>query len=583
MGKMSRKLLIIVKKYVFNIDLIKVICYNINNYKYIYYNKVTMHICRRGKRQGGNMKNRSSRVLCIMLAAVLLTGCSSGKTSDASDINIVDAEGYTSAFATSSTENVTGKPETHHPDEDYTQDVPTEITSEAPQVAPETESVSDTVESQPQSSSSVEQEEVVPPSEETEEHEVATEPPVTSTTPPEEPVVTPPASSQEQQETEEPVEVPGDFGVNNYETINYSEVQGVWISYLEFTEMLTGKSESTFRNNIAQAFDNITDIGLNTVYIHARSHGDAYYKSELFPWSRYASGSINTSPGFDPFDVIIEEAHERGISVQAWINPLRLCSTSDMMSYGDHPVSAMNDGKRVVEVSGYYYLNPAYDEVTELIAKGAAEIVANYNVDGLHIDDYFYPTTDASFDSAAFNNSSYSVLSEFRFNNCDRLVRSIFDAVKAANPKALFSVSCQGSIENNYNLMYADVEKWCTEVGYLDYIVPQIYYGFDNSTQPYSTCLSRWEAFAAEGDIPLVVGLTVAKIGYEDKWAGAGKTEWLTDSSILARQLTEAMECTSYGGASLYSYRSIFSAESSVQTQVSAEIKDYTEIIKTDR
>ena len=523
------------------------------------------------------MKERSRCVLSVFLAAVLLAGCSSGQISDVSDINIVDAEGYTSAPETSDAVSSSSA------EESRPQDVPVTETPDTQHITEEEQSpVAETAEvTLPQSSSQSEQESVAPPVQ-----EQATTPPTTpSTTTPTTPVelpVEPPASSSEQQETEEPVEAPNDFGENTYETINYSEVQGVWISYLELSEMLMGKSESVFRGNISQAFDNISELGLNTVYIHVRSHGDAYYKSRLFPWSKYASGAINTAPSFDPLDVIIEEAHSRGISVQAWINPLRLCGKSDMTSYGDYPVSEMNDGERVVEVNGYYYLNPAYDEVIDLISDGAAEIVANYDVDGLHIDDYFYPTTDASFDSAAFNDSSYMVLSEFRFNNCDRLVESIYDAVKTANPSALFSVSCQGSIENNYNLMYADVEKWCTERGYLDYIVPQIYYGFDNSTQPYSQCLSRWEAFAAEGGIPLVVGLTVAKIGYEDKWAGEGRKEWLTDSAILARQLTEAMECTSYGGASLYSYNSIFSADSSVKAQVGAEIEEYKQIIITD-
>ena len=131
------------------------------------------------------------------------------------------------------------------------------------------------------------------------------------------------------------------------------------------------------------------------------------------------------------------------------------------------------------------YLNPAYDEVTELIAAGAAEIVSNYDVDGLHIDDYFYPTTDASFDSAAYSASGYSSLSDFRFANCDRMVKELYSAVHSANSTAKFSVSTQGRIENNYNQLYADVRKLCTTPGYVDIMIPQIYYGFENSAAPY--------------------------------------------------------------------------------------------------
>ncbi len=366
--------------------------------------------------------------------------------------------------------------------------------------------------------------------------------------------------------------------------LNYDEVKGVWMSYLEYSDMLTGKSEYTFRENISDAFDNMLSLGLNTVYVHARSHGDAYYESDLFPWSRYAAGSFDTDPGFDPMQIMVEEAHERDISIHAWINPLRLCSSSDMKYYGNYKVKEWHkgtstNGRYVVEVGNMYYLNPAYPEVIDLICDGVTEIIANYDVDGIHIDDYFYPTTDEYFDSAAFSLSDYSLLSDFRFDNCDRLVESLYDTVKAADPSAVFSVSVQGSIENNYNQLYADVEKWCGMSGYLDYIVPQIYYGFDNSTQPYSECLQRWEEMCLAGGTPLVVGLSVSKIGYQDIWAGEGEYEWMDDRAILARQLTEAMECRSYGGVCLYSYRSIYNADGGVEEQVWDEIEEFTSVL----
>lgn len=516
--------------------------------------------------------------LSCVIAAALLCGCSSKSSSQTeSDFNIIDVGGYSSTVSdtdvqqgdTTGAESATSV--TTHGTSRTEITVATEKTTSDPEQTDEPETLD------PPPSSTVETPSGTVATAPAETNPTETSPAVTT----ENTTVVTPAETKPQQ----PVEAPSDFGTNDYAALNHKEVQGIWISYLEFMELLQGQSESSFRGNISEVFDNCVDIGLNTVYIHARSHSDAFYQSELFPWSKYASGKINTSPGFDPLEIIIEEAHSRDISVQAWINPLRACSTADMANYGEYTVAdwysdSSTSGKYIVEVSGYYYLNPAYDEVVEFIAKGAAEIVANYDVDGLHIDDYFYPTTDASFDRAAFNDSSYTVLSDFRFANCDRLVERIYTAVKSANPSALFSVSCQGSIENNYNLMYADVEKWCTESGYLDYIVPQIYYGFDNSTQPYVQCLSRWEAFASEGDIPLVVGLSVSKVGYEDKWAGEGRTEWLTDSRILARQLEEAMECTRYGGAALYSYRSIFSAESSVAAQVNEEITAYSLMIK---
>ncbi|MGN0687200.1 MAG: family 10 glycosylhydrolase [Oscillospiraceae bacterium] len=522
------------------------------------------------------MKRKIQRLLCIFAAAVMMSGCASQQSAQSSDnsIQIIDAGGSsgvvkqqeppTDAEPVSSADDTSAA----QPTEQHTTRTTEQTRDTSPVTEPREEQTATTKQT---TTTTVTENTTVTSSEKTTASSVS----ASGTT----------AQSTTVKEPTPPAEDFGDFGTNSYKALNHSEVQGVWMSYLEYSDMMTGRSEAQFRENIAGAFDNCIGLGLNTVYVHARSHGDAYYKSELFPWSRYASGSINKAPGYDPLQIIIEEAHKRGISVQAWINPLRLCSVSDMASYGDYTVShwyadGSVSGKYLAEVSGYYYLNPAYEEVTDFIATGAAEIASKYDVDGLHIDDYFYPTTEAWFDSAAFAESGYTNLSEFRLDNCDRLVESIYAAVKSANPTALFSVSCQGSIENNYDKMYADVEKWCTQKGYLDYIVPQIYYGFDNSTQPYLECLSRWERMACAGGIPLVVGLSVYKIGTEDKWAGAGSREWLTDSAILSRQLEAARECTSYGGAALYSYRSIYSCDSSVEAQIWEEIALYTQLIK---
>lgn len=360
---------------------------------------------------------------------------------------------------------------------------------------------------------------------------------------------------------------PSNFGTNTYRALNYSEVKGMWISYIDLAGIMSG-SEGDFRSGISYIYDNCKSLGINTVYVHVRSHGDAYYSSDFFPRTKYLGGT------YDPLDVMIEEAHARGLSFQAWINPLRGCAVSDIKRESGYPMYSWAGGEtRLVQVGSYYYLNPAYSEVIELIADGAREITANYDVDGVHIDDYFYPTTDSYFDSAAFSQSGLSSLSEFRLANCDKLVSSLYKAVKRGNISAIFGVSCQGSIYNNYNYMYADVKKWCTESGYIDYIMPQIYYGFKNSAEPFEECVSTWNNLAYSGNIPLIVGITAAKLGLEDKWAGAGNQEWITDEDILKRQFLVSCEQPSYGGVGIYSYGAVFNADYSVQNQVDREIE----------
>lgn len=375
------------------------------------------------------------------------------------------------------------------------------------------------------------------------------------------------SSTQTSCSSTEPELPPANFGVNNYRALNYSEVKGMWISYIDLAGISSG-SESDFRSGISYIYDNCKSLGINTVYVHVRSHGDAYYSSDFFPRTKYLGGY------YDPLDVMIEEAHARGLSFQAWINPLRGCAVSDIERESGYPMYSWAGGEtRLVQVGSYYYLNPAYSEVVELIADGAREITANYDVDGVHIDDYFYPTTDTYFDSAAFSQSGLSSLSEFRLANCDKLVSSLYKAVKRGNSSAIFGVSCQGSMYNNYNYMYADVKKWCAESGYIDYIMPQIYYGFKNSAEPFEECVNTWNNLAYSGNIPLIVGITSAKLGLEDKWAGDGNQEWITDEDILKRQFLVSRELSAYGGIGIYSYGAVFNADYSVQSQIDREVE----------
>lgn len=378
-------------------------------------------------------------------------------------------------------------------------------------------------------------------------------------------------SSSNESSSNEPGPVPS-CPTSGYCALNYGEVKGIWISYLDIMEMSSG-TESAFRSEIAAVYDNCAALGINTVYVHVRSHGDAYYNSDLFPRTKYLSGS------YDPLPIMTEEAHKRNLSFQAWINPLRMCAEKDLSLGRGYAVYDWAGGSRLVKVNSYYYLNPAYSEVIDLITRGAAEIVANYDVDGLHIDDYFYPTTDASFDSEAFANSGYAYVSDFRRANCDRLVSALYSAVKTANPTAVFGVSCQGNMDNNYNEMYADVQKWCRSSGYLDYIMPQIYFGFNNSTQPFEECVRSWDNVASKGNVPLIVGMTAAKIGAEDVWAGAGRNEWLTDSAILRRQFLKSAEQASYGGVCLFRYRLLFAPSSGVKAQIESEKADLGSVL----
>ena len=359
-----------------------------------------------------------------------------------------------------------------------------------------------------------------------------------------------------------------------YKPINYNEQKSVWISYIDLQPMLTQKSEAEFTQNISQAYDDIKQLGCNTVYVHTRSFGDAYYNSELFPTSKDITGTIGEKNDFDPLEIMITQAHKHKLSFHAWINPMR-CETPDNMEIIDDKYLIKqwyNDPDKYDEymmpsdTDGHYWLNPAIEDVRRLICNGAAEIVENYNVDGIHIDDYFYPTTDTYFDSGVYVETGVKQpLDDWRRDNVSKMVKGIYDSVKSANPSVLFGVSPQGNIENNLNKMYADVKTWCSEKGYLDYIVPQIYFGYDNSVKPFEQTAADWSDLVTCDNVSLVIGLGIYKIGEDD--------EFSQTTGIIGNQIETAKGLSNYSGVALYNYNNMFEPKDELIERTNDELE----------
>ncbi|MGN0552696.1 MAG: glycoside hydrolase family 10 protein [Oscillospiraceae bacterium] len=370
------------------------------------------------------------------------------------------------------------------------------------------------------------------------------------------------------------------YNTSGYSALNYSEQKGIWISYLEYSSAMQNKSASEFRKTIGKYFDNVKALSFNTVYVQVRAFGDAYYRSELFPTGDRYNGTIGAKLAYDPLQIMIEEAHDRDLSVHAWINPMRLMTDSQMKSLSDSYLIKewYNDdekcGKYIVKSGDRWYLNPAYSAVEKLISDGIAEIVSGYDVDGIQIDDYFYPTTASSFDKAAYSESgTQKSLTAWRTDNINSMVKKMNKTVHSVNSTVLFGISPQGSVDNNYNELYADVKTWCKSSAYCDYILPQVYFGFDNAALPYSETIALWSSMTSSGNVKLVIGLAGYKIGAVDNYAGAnGKNEWINNSDMLAKQIASAQKLENYGGVAIFRYGSIFEPDSSVAKQVNAEV-----------
>lgn len=399
---------------------------------------------------------------------------------------------------------------------------------------------------------------------------------------PAEPASQPPQTVSSQAEPEPEPEVEPEAEV---EQVSYTltaddggEVRGIWISYLDFYSLAKGQSKSSFVSNINDAFETIADYGLNTVFVQVRPFGDAMYDSDIFPWSYVLTGVEGSNPGYDPLAIMVSSAKQYGLRIEAWINPYRVLAigSSRELSSANPAVQALNQGKdTAISYNGGIFYNPASKKARALITQGVVELIENYDIDGIHFDDYFYPTTDTAFDGTYYREycAAGGSLSQadWRRENVNVLIRQVYAAVKATDASVLFGISPQARMDNNYNGQFADVEKWLSSSGYVDYICPQIYYGFDNDSVPYSSTLTLWNQMARGSHVSLYVGLAVYKCGVSDKWAGSGASEWINCTTMLRDMVDEAREQSTYEGFLLYRYDSLFNPESAVKSHIAKE------------
>lgn len=320
------------------------------------------------------------------------------------------------------------------------------------------------------------------------------------------------------------------------------ELRGVWLAYYEIDGLLKSTPAAT-KTAIDNAFDTCRAFGLNTVFFHVRAKSDAYYNSKIFPPVAAVKSLLNQ--GFDPLSYAVESAHSRGLALHAWLNPYRV-----------------GDGKNAVCPDTFtfdktVYYSPSSETVKTTLLSGIEEILKNYAVDGIHFDDYFYPsgvpTTAQAFDvgyTAACGN-----LADWRRAQVTDFIQRAYALTHALSKTAQFGISPAGNPDSDRNTLYADVETWLKTAGCVDYLCPQLYYGFQNSAAPFADVLTQWNTLPRASGVRLYVGLSVYKAGIaEDIWAGTGKAEWATGGDILARQVATLRAESGVSGFALFSY-----------------------------
>lgn len=297
-----------------------------------------------------------------------------------------------------------------------------------------------------------------------------------------------------------------------YSQTSKREFRGAWIQCVngQFQGMSKDKMQSTLKYQL----DELQKDGVNAIIFQVRPECDALYVSDIEPWSRFLTGRQGTNPGWDPLQWMIDESHKRGMELHAWINPYRAKTKNTFEMANNH--IAIKHPDYVFAYDGQLILNPGMPECRDYICNVVRDIVSRYDVDGLHIDDYFYPypvkgqkIPDA--DIYNKNNNGISNINDWRRDNVNVFVKQLGETIHEVKPWVKFGVSPFGIYRNkkndaqlgsetnglqNYDDLYADVLMWVNN-GWIDYCVPQLYWEIGHKAADYKTLIKWWNKYAS--------------------------------------------------------------------------------------
>lgn len=287
---------------------------------------------------------------------------------------------------------------------------------------------------------------------------------------------------------------------------------------------------------IIEIFTQLKQAGINALMFHTVSNSDAMYKSNILPWSAHLTGKQGEYPGYDPLAFAINVAHGLNMEIHAWLNPFRI-GFKDLERADNHPYKLYPD--RVQTVGRTMYWNPAHPDVVKYLGDICTELMTNYDLDGIHIDDYFYPeglrggrVTEWDDEEFYKKDNNGMTLERWREENVNKVVRVMYNAVHKANPNAIFSISPGGRLVNTQSL-YADPQYWVEE-GTIDFLAPQIYWQHGHRIADFKLVLDSWKDIMK--DVPTVPGLAPYR------WGEMGAFEDLSEYDLQIKECREASD-----------------------------------------
>jgi uncharacterized lipoprotein YddW (UPF0748 family) len=312
------------------------------------------------------------------------------------------------------------------------------------------------------------------------------------------------------------------------------EFRGVWVATVANINFPSkpGLSPDLLAAELDRIVDASADAGFNAIVFQVRPEGDALYRSDLEPWSRFLTGTQGGDPGIDPLAYLIAAAHARNVEVHAWFNPYRAKSTASAAAKAPHVT--VTDPDVVMTYGNLVWMDPGSEIVRKRTVDVVLDVARRYDVDGIHFDDYFYPYPDASGrdfpDAATF--ARYQAgggtleKSDWRRANVNALVSAVGTGLTSTRAWVRFGISPFGIYRpgfpagvtgfDQYAKLYADPVEWLQQ-GWVDYVAPQLYWPTTAERQPYNPLLAWWAA-RSEGGRHVFAGNFLAALGTKPQW-----------------------------------------------------------------
>ncbi len=377
----------------------------------------------------------------------------------------------------------------------------------------------------------------------------------------------------------------------NYEVLNYENMKGIWLSQFDMQPLYAASSkqrpEAAFTKTCESICKSLAKEGFNTIIVQLRPNGDSFYPSDLYCPSEYVVSAYGKDFDYDMLRIFIRIAHKYNLSFHAWINPMRLMKDSDISKVStDYKIGEWyNDAEKrenymYLADNGYWYLVPGWEEVRQLVADGAKEICERYNIDALQIDDYFYPVTNMEFDKEHYelNKDKYPKIAPYRIAMVNAMVSQLYTAVHETGVE--FGISPAGNIRNNVNSLYADVRRWCSNEGFCDFIIPQVYWGMEdpNPDNQFDNCCLEWQKICTSDSVRLIIGIDLDNCS--DLGGGAAAEEFKNNKDCIKKQLVFLTTMEKNSGFAMFSYKSLF-GDSGALVKLKLERENFLPVVKT--